>query len=133
MLDHLCDLDELRKTNIQKHEGMRGGDKFDVACATMARRRHNFPAVLLVLREGASAVRAEQAAAGVRSQYSNSHIFLASEPLIPSPLSMKRAPMPDSNREYQRYDVVIEVRPGGHALVSPPGKNNLPFARSLVP
>jgi hypothetical protein len=44
---------------------------------------------------------------------------------------MMRAPVP-SALEYQRYDLVIELRPNGHALVSPKGKDGLPFIRSLI-
>jgi len=133
MVDHMCELDELRSTNYKKHDDLLAGEKFDLASGRMVRSQHHFPAILLVLMNGADASHAENAALRIREHYSNSHMYVAAASPLPTDklASLMRAPMP-SRREYQKYDIVVEVRPGGLSLAHPAGKDATPFGKRLV-
>lgn len=134
-LDHMCDLDELRSSNIKQHETMRGSDKFEIVSQKLERDRHQYPAILLLLKDRASMDRAEQAAAAIRRHYSRSHIYVASEPRTAAigVMSTRRAPVPAPGAGKIKFDLVIHLHPDQHQLVVPGGKNGLPFVRSLIP
>jgi hypothetical protein len=73
---------------------------------------------------------------GVRSQYSNSHLFVGGEAAVEldtgGPNSFLRKIPTMDGRALHMFDIVVEVGSGASTLVRPANKAQTPFARKML-
>jgi GT2 family glycosyltransferase len=134
---HNCSNDELRRSNSNNHINAMGDVKFTLAAWRLSETsRFPYPTVLLMPATGCSKDDILAVARQVRSQYSNSHIFVAGETSenldVRGPNSFLRK-IPTTNlRTPLLFSLVIRIESGKGILVRPADRADMPFVRQRL-
>ena len=134
---HNCANDELRRSNGNNHTNTMGDMKFSLAAWRLNETsRLPYPTILLMPTIGCSQDDILTIAHRVRSQYSNSHIFVAGETSenldTCGPNSFLRKIPTTNSRMPLLFSLVVRVEPGKGILVQPPDRSNVPFVRHML-
>lgn len=133
---HNCINDELRKDNFNKHINTMGNMKYEFVFSNIGKTTtFQYPRILLVPSPNTDPDRIMKIANSIRSQYSNSYIFVGAENSeqlnTRGPNSFIRKIF-SSSVILDSFNMIVEIGKDKNVLTKPNGSNSSPFIRKIL-